>query len=275
MTGKDIRLSRLFNSRSKKSVIIPVDHGLVMGNVEGLEDPIEMLKKLVELNVDGVLLGPGIAKNTVELFFGKNVPARILTVDYPMMSVIPGEVGDVIEYDLISSVEFALKWNLDAVKVLFPWGLEKEIQLKVVKITAKLAKECDEWGMPFMVEPVLLGEKIPPEEKKNPSMIEHASRIALELGADILKVPYTGDLKEFSRFVDRVHLPVFVLGGPKMDSVNDMLKVAEDSMRAGAKGLVFGRNVWQNSNMEKIVMALKEIVHNDKKVEEVIQEYGL
>lgn len=275
MSAKDIRLSRLMNSESKKSVIIPIDHGLVMGNISGLENPFETLKKLVELNIDGILLSPGVMKNSSEFFRGKNMPARILTVDYPMMSVIPGESSDVIEYNLMSSVEFALKWDCEAVKVLFPWGLEKEIQMKIVKLTAELAQKCDDWGMPLMVEPVLLGEKIPPEKKKDPSMIEHASRIALEIGADILKVPYLGEVKRFEVFIKHVKLPVFVLGGPKMESVRDMLKVAEDSIKAGVTGLIFGRNIWQNPDMEKLIEALKEIVHKNKSSKEIIEKYSI
>jgi len=275
MNGKEIRFSKLVNSKSKKSVIIPIDHGLVMGNVLGLENPFETLKKLVELNIDGILLTPGIMKTSSEFFRGKNMPARILTVDYPMMSVIPGESDNVIEYNLISSVEFALKWDCEAVKVLFPWGLEKEIQMKIVKLTAELAQKCDDWGIPLMVEPVLLGEKIPVEKKKDPSMIEHASRIALEIGADILKVPYLGEMNRFETFIKRIKLPVFVLGGPKMESVLDMLKVAEESIKAGATGLIFGRNIWQNPDMEKLIEGLKEIVHNNKSSEEVAEKYSI
>jgi len=275
MSGKEIRLSKLFNPKSGKSMIIPIDHGIVMGNPEGLEDPVKVLEKLVELKIDGVLIGVGLTKITSHLFKGKDAPARILTVDFPMMSTIPGEIGDIIDYEITSSVEFALKWDFNAIKVLFPWGLEKDVQMKVVKTTAYFAQECDKWGMPLMVEPVLMGNMIPVEKKKDPSMIEHASRIALELGADILKVPYTGEIERFSEFVKRIHLPVVILGGPKMDSVSDILRVAKESMLAGAKGTVFGRNVWQNPNMEKLIKALEDIVHRDEEVERTMKKYGL
>jgi len=126
-----------------------------------------------------------------------------------------------------------------------------------------------------MVEPVLWGNNIPKEKKNDPELIEHASRMALEFGADILKIPYTGDETEFKELVNNLKVPIFVLGGPKMNNIEGVLKVAKESIEAGAKGIVFGRNVWQNPKMESLILGLKEIVHKNSDVEEVIKKYNL
>ncbi|MDI3472063.1 MAG: fructose-bisphosphate aldolase, class [Thermotogaceae bacterium] len=60
-----------------------------------------------------------------------------------------------------------------------------------------------------------------------------------------------------------------------MESVRDMLKVAEDSIKAGVTGLIFGRNIWQNPDMEKLIEALKEIVHKNKSSKEIIEKYSI
>lgn len=126
-----------------------------------------------------------------------------------------------------------------------------------------------------MVEPVFWTSHTSKEKKTSANLIGHAARIALELGADVLKIPYTGNILEFKELLNNLQVPVFVLGGAKMDSIEDILKIAKESIEAGAKGIVFGRNVWQNSKMESLINALKEIVHENASVDEVIKKHNL
>lgn len=275
MNGKQVRIARLLNAKSGKSVIIPVDHGVILGSINGLTDPVTVLEKLIELKIDATLVGTGLGKVTEHLFERSGAPARVLTSDYPLLSTVPGgnEVGT--EDALIGDVEFALRGGYDAVKVILMWGLEREKQLRNIKMVADLGHQCDRWGIPLMVEPMLWGDSIPAERKSDPELIEHAARIALEIGADILKIPYTGDKQGFAELVKRFRVPVMVLGGPKMHSHRDLLQVARDSMDAGAVSIVFGRNVWQDPAMEQIVKALQAIVHQGESVEKAASQFGL
>ena len=99
MNAKEFRISKLLNQKSGKSVIIPIDHGLVMGNVRGLFDPVKTLKELIDLKIDGTLVSPGIAKITLDLFTSRNAPARILTADLPLLSNVPGETREVFVHE--------------------------------------------------------------------------------------------------------------------------------------------------------------------------------
>ena len=270
--GKAVRFSRLLNPRSGRSLIIALDHGLMFGNVEGLEDPVKTLERAISCGVDGVLLSPGMAKLTEHLFREKNAPARILTIDFPVGSTIPGKFEKVFTHKLIHSVEQAVKMAVDAVKILFPWGLEKSVQAEVVQVTAEVIEECEHWDMPLVVEPVLWGENA--SERNDPDLIESAARIAVEIGADILKIQFLGE-DRLSRIIHRLHVPVFVLGGPKSDNLRQILKVVQESMKSGAKGVMFGRNVWQRENMEEVLTALGSIIHGGLGYEEVVQRYNL
>jgi fructose-bisphosphate aldolase, class I len=261
MSGKRIRLSHLVHPVSGNSVTIPLDHGIALGAIPGLTDPLAVLDQLVELGVDAVLLGPGLAKLSTGVFERRTAPARVLTVDYALFSSIPGRPSEVTETGLISSVDFALKYDFDCLKVVLVWGLERDKQLENLRLVGQIAEECDRTGLPLMVEPVLWGGLIAREEKNDAELIEHAARIALEVGADLLKIPYTGEPDSFSRTVKRLSVPVMVLGGPKMGTSRDLLRVASESIRAGARGIVFGRNVWQSSSMAALVRALQEVVH--------------
>jgi class I fructose-bisphosphate aldolase len=275
MNVKELRMSRILNPKSGKSVIIPIDHGIVMGNVEGLEDPIKILKQLINTGIDGTLLSPGIGKISIDLFSSKDAPGRILTADIPLLSTVPGGSGEVVGHEIIADVEFALRYNFDIVKVLFPWGEREHVQMESVRVVSALANECDGWNMPLMVEPVLWGEAISKEKRNDPKIIEHASRMALEIGADILKIPYTGDKSEFKDLVNNLKAPVFILGGPKMDNVEGVLRVAKESIEAGAKGIVFGRNVWQNPKMKGLVGALKAVVHGNAEISYAMNNFNL
>jgi DhnA family fructose-bisphosphate aldolase class Ia len=147
--------------------------------------------------------------------------------------------------------------------------------LEAFRYISEFAKECDKLDMPFMIEPVLMGENIPKERKKDPELITHACRIALELGADILKVPYTGDKESFSAIVNNSPVPVVILGGPRMSSMKEVLQTAKDSVDAGGKGVVFGRNVWQSPSMSSVISALQDIVHKGQAVETAMNNNGI
>lgn len=88
-----------------------------MGAVIGLADPVKVLSQLVSLGIDGTLMSSGIAKVTNHLLMRRDAPARTLTCEFPLLSVIPGEAGDPLDYDLVSTVENGLSGDFDAAKV--------------------------------------------------------------------------------------------------------------------------------------------------------------
>lgn len=275
MGAKEIRIARLLNPESGKAVNIPVDHGSVMGNVPGLTDPVATLERLIELGIDSTLVNAGFAKITEHLFESKMAPGRVLTSDLPLLSCVPGTQEHVMGQEQVASVEAAIRGGFDAMKVLLIWGVEEKLMMHSLKFIANLAEECDRWNMPFMIEPVFWGEQIPAEKHNDPELIEHGARIALEIGADILKMPYTGDQEGFADLVRRVKVPVMVLGGPKSESLRDVFVVARESIDAGAVGIVFGRNVWQHPQMDEVVRTLQDVVHKGMDVDTAMANHGL
>jgi class I fructose-bisphosphate aldolase len=270
------RVNRLFNCSNGRAIIIPIDHGFYRGNVKGLEDPYSLMESLIQEGVDATLMSFGMGKMTNDLFAVKNAPARILTIDYPLFSNIPGESQGVLDYSMCSSVEQAIKWGFDCVKVLLVWGLKPELQMKEIQCIGSLVAECDKVGMPVMMEPVFHGECIPAERKSDPKLIAHAARMALELGVDVLKMPYTGDVNSFETITNALHVPIVILGGPKMNSIADVFRVAKESVEAGGRGVVFGRNVWgDKSIMVKMVRGLKDAVYNLDDPQTIAAKYGL
>jgi class I fructose-bisphosphate aldolase len=275
ISAKETRIRRLFNPVYDRSIIIPIDHGYYLGNPKGLEDPYSTLQILLEEGVDATILTYGLAKITNEAFVSKNAPSRILAIDNAILSNIPGDPKDFIDFELGVTVEQALKSGFDAVKVLLVWGLETGIQMKEIKAISHLVLQCDSWEMPLMIEPLLMGNHIPEDQRNNPELVAHASRIAVELGADLLKIPYTGNQQHFKTIVERSHIPVLILGGADMGTPEEMFRTARESVQAGGRGIVFGRSVWQNDKIRELIRGLKDAVYGMDHEKKIVDKYNL
>lgn len=164
-SARDVRIERLFHPEYDKSIIIPIDHGYYLGNPKGLEDPYEIIKILLEEEVDATILTFGLGKITNEFFTSRKAPSRILAIDNSILTNIPGEPQGFLDFELGVTVEQALKSGFDVIKVLLIWGFDPEIQMKEIKAISHLVTRCDSWDIPLMIEPLLLGSHIPPERR--------------------------------------------------------------------------------------------------------------
>ena len=111
------------------------------------------------------------------------------------------------------------------------------------------------------------GENI--KNPHDPEIVAHSARIGAECGADIVKTLYTGDIDSFSKVVESVPVPLVIAGGPKAKTDMDILQMTEDAMKAGAKGVTYGRNIFAHKSPKKIVEALDGILFKEQKAEEV------
>jgi class I fructose-bisphosphate aldolase len=132
-----------------------------------------------------------------------------------------------------------------------------------------VAEKAFEWGIPLLAMIYPRGEKI--GDEYDPKVVKHAARLGAELGADVVKVSYTGSPETFRQVVEGCHVPVIIAGGPRMDSDRDILEMVKGAMDAGAAGTSIGRNVFQHQNPTGIVRALSMIVHEKATVEQALQ----
>ena len=130
---------------------------------------------------------------------------------------------------------------------------------------------CNRWDIPMMIEPVLWGNAIAEEQRMDPAIIAHACRMCVELGADIVKAPYIADEMALRDLVARTPVPIVLLGGARLESLKDVLQVAERAIAAGVRGVVFGRNMWQHDDPLHVVAALRRVVHEGISAEDAMQ----
>jgi class I fructose-bisphosphate aldolase len=109
------------------------------------------------------------------------------------------------------------------------------------------------------------------ENEFDPEAVRHAARLGAELGADIVKVSYTGAMKSFEKVVEGCHVPVIIAGGPKMESDREILEMVKGAMEAGAAGISIGRNVFQHKTPGTMVTALAGLVHENLSVDAAME----
>ncbi len=95
----------------------------------------------------------------------------------------------------------------------------------------------------------------------NVEKIKHAARVAAELGADIIKVPYTGSLETFRDVVNGSPIPIVVAGGTVNTNDTPILETIQNVMKAGGRGVSMGRHIFQNKDVKRMLRDVKKIVH--------------
>lgn len=230
-----------------KTFIIAMDHGVTLGPVRGLEDMQQTVKNVVAGGADAVLVHKGIAShvNTEGTGLIVHVSASTKLGSKPNL-----KVG-------VCTVEEAVRLGADAVSAHINIGAVEEEQM--LEFLGNLSRECDSYGMPLLAMMYPRGPTV--KDENGFEYVTHAARIGAELGADVVKTVYTGDVESFRKVVQGCPVPVVVAGGAKTNTDLDVLQLAEDSMKAGATGLSFGRNVFQHNNQHKMSKALASIVH--------------
>jgi DhnA family fructose-bisphosphate aldolase class Ia len=165
---------------------------------------------------------------------------------------------------MVCTVEEAIKLGADAVSIHVNLGAEDERSM--LEDLGMVAKVTFEWGMPLLAMMYTRGPKV--KNEYDVKLLKHAARVGAELGADIVKVVYTGSVESFREVVEGCFVPVVIAGGEKMGNDQDILKMVKGSMEAGGAGVSIGRNVFQHKDPTKIVQAISKIVHNGSTVEE-------
>jgi class I fructose-bisphosphate aldolase len=128
--------------------------------------------------------------------------------------------------------------------------------------TALLVEKCHGLGLPVMLEPTAWGLRFDPKTAKDASVLRDMARVAVEFGADVVKTDYPENPGEFSLIASACPVPLLALGGSKKPNEEDLLKEVLVLMQNGATGVTFGRNVLQGGSPERMVRAIKKVVHH-------------
>jgi fructose-bisphosphate aldolase/2-amino-3,7-dideoxy-D-threo-hept-6-ulosonate synthase len=257
--GKTRRLKKIMQ-KDNHTVIVPMDHGITIGPIQGITDMQKITNQLVEGKVDAILVHKGIAKRV------DTDDAGLIVMLSGASNMGPNPNGKV----QVCSVGEALRLGADAVSVHVNIGAQDED--KMLANLGKVSEECEHYGLPLLAMMYPRGPKILNEH--DVTAVAHAARIGAELGADIIKTNYTGSVDTFKTVTESCPAPVVIAGGPKCKSPHEVLQTTHDALQGGAAGLSIGRNVFQCENPTAIIKALSAIVHESISVEQAQKILG-
>jgi len=253
MIGKKIRLERIFDRNSGRTVIVPMDHGVTLGPVAGLTDIRQTIDAVAKGGANAIVIHKGLVE-AGHRGRGKDVG---LIVHLSASTCIAPDPNCKV---MTTTVEEAIRLGADAVSIHVNLGAEDEGSM--LQDFGRIAKIAGDWGIPLLAMVYTRGPKVKSEYDVN--AIKHAARVGAELGADVVKVSYSGSSESFREVVQGCFVPVVIAGGEKMNSDEDILNMVKGAMAAGAAGVSIGRNVFQHQHPAKIVQDIAGIVHNGR-----------
>jgi DhnA family fructose-bisphosphate aldolase class Ia len=263
-TGKKIRMGRLFNQRSGRSLIVAYSHGILMGPRPGIKT-LEEMRRVTQsvVRADGLMVAPGMLSRLEDAFVGRDHPSLVIHLDFQSFSrdILPYREGATVE---LAQVEDVLVAGADAVMTYLYVGYEDPEREKMeIDRNARLARACEKWGLALMIEPRSARERTIAEDKTNPKLLAMYCRISAEIGADVVKCIYPGNVEALRTVVQGCPAPLLVAGGAKADNPEDAYRQAQSAMEAGAAGLVFGRNIYESNEPAAELARYHGIVHGE------------
>lgn len=258
--GKLIRLERIIDRNSGKTVIIPMDHGISIGPVEGLIDWKATINAVAEGGANAVVVHKGLVESGHRRS-GKDIGLIVHLSASTSLSPDPNHKV------VVCTIGEAIQLGADAVSIHINIGAEDEHCM--LGDFGVISQESRAWGIPLLAMMYTRGPKV--KNQYDPAMVKHAARVGAELGADIVKVPYTGSAESFRQVVEGCFVPVVIAGGEKMDTDEDVLQMVKGCIDAGGAGVSIGRNVFQHQHPTKIVKAISHIVHEGVSVKEALK----
>jgi DhnA family fructose-bisphosphate aldolase class Ia len=238
-----------------RALVVAMDHARDWGGLPGLERPGETIERVVAGGADAIMTTYGVAKQFRHLTAGK--AALIVRLD-GWASHYRESWLKYSGWQQLYTVEDALRVGADAVIVnYFMGGAAEHDSLRVL---AHAAAEADRLGVPLVAECLPCPSPEIPEPNA-PEVIAVSARIANEHGADMIKCYYSGTVEGFRKVTETNPAPV-------METPLDVLTVVSDAMRAGARGVFFGKNIWQSTDPGAMVAAMSRVIHGGERPDE-------
>lgn len=271
------RLNRMFNA-SGSCLDVATEHGVFNEYqfLDGLEDMPRVIAQLVEAGPDAIQMSIGQSE-ILQNISGKQKPALVMRVDVgnPYNPTTHELMYNILQ-DERNPILGALRMDAACVVcnlLLIPG--EPDLHRQTVKNIGLLRSECDTYGMPMMIEPLVMqvdnarGGYKPDGSKES---IVALVRQARELGADVIKADPTDDPEDYHAVIETARCPVLVRGGGKAD-LKTVFEKSYAYLQQGAKGLVYGRNVYQHANPTLVTRALMAMIHEQATPEEAWNIY--
>ncbi|MBN2073538.1 MAG: hypothetical protein JW770_06310 [Actinobacteria bacterium] len=270
MSGIDLRLKKIFKDK-KNIVISALDHVMEYGDQPGIEDAGVAIKNC--LKTDALLLPRFMLKRYWDLLESTGAPVPVVRINWSSSFYYPLDYreGNTI---IATTVEEAVEAGADAV-ICSLFLEEDNNQLREtinVEIFSEVVRQKEILGIPLIGECYVVEHKDRTGEELH-QKVKRVSRVMAELGADLVKTFFTGD--KFHEVVENTPVPVLTIGAEKLNSDLEVLTKAYNSTMQGARGIIFGRNIFMAENPSALVDALNSVINENVSPEKAAGKYNL
>jgi DhnA family fructose-bisphosphate aldolase class Ia len=258
--GKRIRMNRILRGPGRGALVVAFDHALVIGPIPGTENPAGQIRQFVDARVDAVLLNLGMLQSCCDSFAPGSSVGLVARIDWTTIwkNLTEGTDGKSL-CCMLASPEDALRHGADAVLTYMFIGTgDPDFEAKEIARNAQVARECERVGIPLIVESLARGKSI--TNYSDPKWLQLHTRMAVELGADMIKTDYSGDARSMRSVIQQCPVPLLVLGGSRSSSEDSALDVVRGAMEAGAAGVFFGRNVFQSEDIGSFLRRTRTVL---------------
>lgn len=265
-SGKVIRHARLMRADGR-SFVATLAHGLLRGPIEDEGRPADLgplAASLGSAGIDGIVVSPGFLQANAIHLAGRDAPAIVLCVDWTNQ-FRPRDEGlgfDEGRTTTVASVEDAVRLGADAVMTyLFLGSADASVEAEEIRRNAAVSRACEQLGVVRIIETMARGARLPVADELKPELVALHSRIAYEIGCDLVKTEWTGSVDLFRRVVEACPAPILIAGGAKLADPADAVRLAAEAIEAGAAGVVFGRNIVQADDPVAAARAVAAAIH--------------
>ncbi|GAA2189880.1 3-hydroxy-5-phosphonooxypentane-2,4-dione thiolase [Leucobacter alluvii] len=241
--GMRARLSRVFDPRDGKTVMLAFDHGYFQGPTSGLERLDRSILPLVP-QADALMCTRGALRTTIPAESGKGVVLRA--------SGGPSVLKDLSDEQIAVSIDDAVRLDAAALAVQVFVGGEHETQS--IKNLTTLVDQGQATGIPVLAVTAVGRDMV-----RDARYFRLSTRIAAELGAAFVKTYYVEE--GFETITSACPVPIVIAGGKKVEE-QEALRIAYRAMQEGAAGVDMGRNVFQSEHPAAMLSAVRGVVHD-------------
>lgn len=263
--GKRVRLNRLFSHSSGRLCSVAVDHfiGYQAGLPQGLTNLPETIARIMQEKPDAMTMIKGTAKSAWEPYAGQ-VPLIISSIMFTQDDAIIERSATPAETMLLGA---------DAIAVAI--GVRGPNEGRFLKLLLDQVEEAEDYNLPVVAHIYPRDFSKGARIVHDPENIMWAVRCGIECGADVIKVPFTGDAASYRDIVASSPVPVVAAGGPKTNTLREALELMEQVVASGAKGATIGRNIWGFGNPAAALKAFKAVIHDGVTAQVAMQIAGL
>ena len=251
--------------RDGNVLILAMDHGLEHGPVDFADvpeklDPSTVFETATHDAVTCIAVQKGIAEGYYPSY---EDDVNLLVKLNGTSNLWMGEPDSAVN----CSVEYAAEIGADAVGFTLSGGSNHEVEMaEEFREVQEAAREHD---LPVVMWSYPRGQGLKNDTK--PGTISYASRLALELGADVAKVKYPGSREAMAHAVQCAGDMKVVMSGGSKTTDREFVSTVEGVMDAGGHGLAVGRNVWQREDPTRILDALEGVIYRGETTDAALE----